>query len=178
MQKNTTNQFRSVRARRQKLAPIGTAEIQTTPDSCVNNSPASSREDQSPTSDASSLLGGVNRSHLTSSADTRLQSLIVRWFNLPDSLRNAIFAVANSAVLSHPPQPSSDCPRSELANELARECRNVVQSCLREEEWADADREFSLIISRGLARLGVPPHVKEAIVTLTDAALLLRQLRP
>jgi hypothetical protein len=25
---------------------------------------------------------------------------------------------------------------------MARRCRNIVQACLREEEWADADREF------------------------------------
>jgi hypothetical protein len=28
---------------------------------------------------------------------------------------------------------------------IARRCRSTVQACLREEEWADADREFYLI---------------------------------
>jgi hypothetical protein len=28
---------------------------------------------------------------------------------------------------------------------IARRCRFTVQACLREEEWADADREFYLI---------------------------------
>ena len=44
----------------------------------------------------------------------------------------------------------------ELAMRLARQCRHIVQACLREEEWPEADREFSLIICRGLEtfRLG------------------------
>jgi hypothetical protein len=42
----------------------------------------------------------------------------------------------------------------ELAWRLARACRRVVQSCLREEEWVDADREFYAIILMGLARQG------------------------
>lgn len=33
---------------------------------------------------------------------------------------------------------------------LARACRRVVQACLREEEWADADEEFARIIAAGL----------------------------
>lgn len=36
---------------------------------------------------------------------------------------------------------------------MARECRTVIQSCLREEEWPDADREFFGVIANGLARL-------------------------
>lgn len=30
----------------------------------------------------------------------------------------------------------------ELAIRIARRCRFLVQACLREEEWADADQEF------------------------------------
>jgi|ThiBio_1000_plan_1041568.scaffolds.fasta_scaffold13735_3 hypothetical protein len=34
-------------------------------------------------------------------------------------------------------------PRThEVAIRIARRCRKIVQACLREEEWADADREF------------------------------------
>jgi hypothetical protein len=34
-------------------------------------------------------------------------------------------------------------PRThEAAIRIARRCRHIVQACLREEEWADADREF------------------------------------
>jgi hypothetical protein len=37
-----------------------------------------------------------------------------------------------------------------LAIRLARACRNVIQAVLREEEWADADREFYLVIRQGI----------------------------
>jgi hypothetical protein len=40
----------------------------------------------------------------------------------------------------------------ELALRLARRCRHIIQACLREEEWQDADREFYLIIREGLER--------------------------
>lgn len=34
----------------------------------------------------------------------------------------------------------------------ALRCRYLVQSCLREEEWGDADREFYLVIREELER--------------------------
>jgi hypothetical protein len=37
-----------------------------------------------------------------------------------------------------------------LATRLARACRTIVQACLREEEWRDADREFHFVIRSGL----------------------------
>jgi hypothetical protein len=37
-----------------------------------------------------------------------------------------------------------------LAIRLARACRSIVQACLREEEWGEADREFYLVILEGL----------------------------
>jgi hypothetical protein len=40
-----------------------------------------------------------------------------------------------------------------LARELARRCRRVIQACLREEEWRDADQEFTRIIGDGLKRV-------------------------
>lgn len=38
-------------------------------------------------------------------------------------------------------QPT-DAKTHETAIRIARRCRHLVQGCLREEEWADADREF------------------------------------
>lgn len=38
----------------------------------------------------------------------------------------------------------------ETAIRLARRCRFVIQTCLREEEWNDADLEFYRIIRQGL----------------------------
>ena len=37
-----------------------------------------------------------------------------------------------------------------LAIRMARACRRVVQGCLREEEWRDADEEFCRVILAGL----------------------------
>jgi hypothetical protein len=39
---------------------------------------------------------------------------------------------------------------NEIAIRVARECREVIQSCLREEEWADAEEEFRWLILSGL----------------------------
>jgi hypothetical protein len=36
---------------------------------------------------------------------------------------------------------------------MARRCRHIVQTCLREEEWADADQEFHAVILDELQRL-------------------------
>ncbi|WP_437185279.1 hypothetical protein SH668x_002378 [Planctomicrobium sp. SH668] len=40
-----------------------------------------------------------------------------------------------------------------LARKTAMHCRRVIQSCLREEEWRDADNEFYEIIRRALLEL-------------------------
>ena len=37
--------------------------------------------------------------------------------------------------------------RDELAMRLAQECRYIIQGCLREEEWLDADYEFYEILN-------------------------------
>lgn len=38
-------------------------------------------------------------------------------------------------------QPT-DARTHETAIRIARRCRHIIQAVLREEEWADADREF------------------------------------
>lgn len=40
-----------------------------------------------------------------------------------------------------------------MARKAARRCRHVIQSCLREEEWRDADNEFYEIIQQALLGL-------------------------
>ena len=35
---------------------------------------------------------------------------------------------------------------------MARRCRWIIQACLREDEWGDADLEFYLVIREGLER--------------------------
>lgn len=39
----------------------------------------------------------------------------------------------------------------EIAWQLAKQCRSIVQACLREEEWQDADREFYNVIRQGIS---------------------------
>jgi hypothetical protein len=41
----------------------------------------------------------------------------------------------------------------KAAIRIARRCRHVVQACLREEEWAEADREFYKVARQELDAL-------------------------
>jgi hypothetical protein len=52
-------------------------------------------------------------------------------------------------VSSHPADPVIH----DAAVRIARRCRRIIQACLREEEWGDADREFYLVIREELERL-------------------------
>jgi hypothetical protein len=61
----------------------------------------------------------------------------------------------------------------EAAVKMARECRFIVQACLRPEEFLEADREFYAIIRQGLENLlkidsvasksGQQPHAARAL---------------
>jgi hypothetical protein len=44
----------------------------------------------------------------------------------------------------------------QLAMRLAKECRIIIQACLREEEWLDAEEEFRWVILAGLKELQSP----------------------
>ena len=46
--------------------------------------------------------------------------------------------------------PSIDSQTHETAVRLAVQCRRIIQACLREEEWVEADREFYEVIRDGL----------------------------
>lgn len=47
---------------------------------------------------------------------------------------------------------STDQCTHETTVRLAVQCRRIVQACLREEEWVEADRQFYLVIREGLER--------------------------
>jgi hypothetical protein len=49
-------------------------------------------------------------------------------------------------------QLPNDHRTHEAAIRIARRCRYVIQGCLREEEWADADGEFYRICREELER--------------------------
>jgi hypothetical protein len=48
----------------------------------------------------------------------------------------------------------------EAAIRIARRCRHVVQACLREEEWAEADREFYRVARQELEALKAGGHAR------------------
>ncbi len=45
---------------------------------------------------------------------------------------------------------SADPVIHEAAIRMAQRCRWLIQACLREEEWGDADREFYLVLREEL----------------------------
>jgi hypothetical protein len=82
------------------------------------------------------------------------------WPGLPPHIREAILTLVDAGLCGAQrdrlPDESTDAQRGDLgalASELAWQCRNVVQDCLREEEWPDADEEFCRVIANGLAML-------------------------
>lgn len=46
------------------------------------------------------------------------------------------------------------------AARMAYECRRLVQACLREEEWADADYAFYVVIRDGLTSFADAEGIK------------------
>jgi hypothetical protein len=79
------------------------------------------------------------------------------WSDLPPHIREAIVALVDAGMPLTDSRPTSnssgdDKRAADLAWRLARQCREVVQSCLREEEWSDADQTFFAIISGELSR--------------------------
>lgn len=55
---------------------------------------------------------------------------------------------------------SADVVIHALSIRLAKQCRNVIQCCLREEEWRDADMEFYRLIRAGLEEFAASKHCK------------------
>lgn len=79
------------------------------------------------------------------------------WLSLPSHIREAIQTLVDAASPNdqeHPSYHRASKRNADLTDEaawrMAQECRSVVQSCLREEEWKDADQEFFAVISKGL----------------------------
>lgn len=53
---------------------------------------------------------------------------------------------------------SADVVIHALSIRLAKQCRNVIQSCLREEEWRDCDLEYYKLIRAGLEEFAASKH--------------------
>jgi hypothetical protein len=86
--------------------------------------------------------------------DADLQRVIATWDAMPEAIRIAVMALVGTVV----PSPETTSVQGKLSrpgmNEtawrLARECRQIVQGCLREDKWQDADREFFDVIRKEL----------------------------
>jgi hypothetical protein len=53
---------------------------------------------------------------------------------------------------------SADVVIHALSIRLAKQCRGIIQCCLREEEWRDADMEFYRLIRAGLEEFAASKH--------------------
>jgi len=73
-----------------------------------------------------------------------LAQLVEVWPSLPPHIREAILTLVDAAGIKL--SGVAGKPRNEAAWRAARDCRYVVQGCLREEEWKDADEEFYEVI--------------------------------
>lgn len=74
----------------------------------------------------------------------------LRSASLPASFRlNIRSVIAMTIPKNHPQEPDIEA----MARKAARQCRHVIQSCLREEEWRDADNEFHEIIRQAFLDL-------------------------
>jgi hypothetical protein len=95
--------------------------------------------------------------------DADLQRLIAAWHTLPNAIRTAVLALVGTVVSQMEGSMSPvEHRRPDLEGtiwRLARECRQIVQGCLREEEWRDADSEFYSVIRNGLTEIWADlPH--------------------
>jgi hypothetical protein len=103
---------------------------------------------------ALALHGGSSNCLSLASIDADLNEVLAAWEQLPQAIRAAIMALVGSvpAALSADvlPNRSHAARLDEAAWRIARDCRNAIQGCLREEEWQDADREFHRVILQGI----------------------------
>jgi hypothetical protein len=99
---------------------------------------------------AQALHSGGTGSQILASNDVDVQFIAHAWPQLPEAVRTAITMLVKANV-SNPLGLESLAEerqkrREELGMHLAEECRYIIQGCLREEEWQDADQEFYEII--------------------------------
>lgn len=76
---------------------------------------------------------------MQSTSDPTLHWVVKNWDQLPPLVIELIQRIS-TLTLGTPTEPSY--PIKKFARMCARRCRSIVQGCLREEEWLDADLEF------------------------------------
>jgi len=96
------------------------------------------------------------------------------WPALLPHIREAILTLADAGLdvdrASSADEPSSETTTTsltrydfdEVARRVAKECRYIVQACLREEEWQDAEEEFVELIADGIAELSIRSKPSDA----------------
>lgn len=133
---------------------------------CGHDRPAESRNGRDETNRAEAMSAEQPEMNL---AHPTLARLAAAWPILPPHIRDAIQTLidAGLALSSTPvreirkPNPGSNGRPSheQLVRRLARQCRGVIQNCLGEEEWQDAESEFFDIIAEGTRSLAAGgPH--------------------
>jgi hypothetical protein len=98
---------------------------------------------------APALHSGSSKRQFLASIDPELQLVLSGWHKLPEAVQSAI-AMLIRANVPELPEAKEDSHGSRIAEDLAmriaRDCRYIIQGCLREEEWQDADQEFYEVI--------------------------------
>jgi hypothetical protein len=83
--------------------------------------------------------------------DADLQFIAHAWEQIPEAVRTAITMLVKANVSNAPDvelvAEERRKSREALAMRLAQDCRYIIQGCLREEEWQDADQEFFEVIA-------------------------------
>lgn len=78
------------------------------------------------------------------------------WDQVPPHIRDAIETLVEATAaggqrFERPDRENGGVSHhGDLARQIARECRSIIQPCLREEEWQDAEEEFFEVIKAGL----------------------------
>ncbi|MBX9653887.1 hypothetical protein K2Y11_09760 [bacterium] len=101
--------------------------------------------------------------HCHSSNDTNnlpdsVRRIADAWSCLSPNIREAILTLVDAGRITigrhnhREIETARDDRRDDrLTWRLARECRSIIQGCLREEEWRNADLAFFDVIQAGLA---------------------------
>jgi hypothetical protein len=70
------------------------------------------------------------------------------WPHLPPHIRDAIGTLVDASGYRHTIRiDTGRCSSADVkAWHAAQQCRGIIQACLREEEWRDAEEEFFRLI--------------------------------
>jgi hypothetical protein len=98
-----------------------------------------------------------------------LGRLASAWSFLQPHIREAVSTLLDAGLAAGGYADYPCDPLVVVTNHAIRQiavgCRQVIQSCLREEEWSDADDEFAAVIAQGLhlnsnGRSGTEQHLQ------------------